>query len=69
MGPADLDDVLEGFLFGPERLIEGFHGGEQFFFDEQDADHMQSRREGIVRALGMIDVVIGMDVQVLALGL
>ena len=23
VGPADLDDVLESFLFGPERLIEG----------------------------------------------
>ena len=69
MGPADFDDVLEGFLFGPECLVEGFHGREQFLFDEQDADHMQACREGIVRALGMIDVVIGMDVQVLALGL
>ena len=68
VGPADFDDVLEGFLFGPECLVEGFHGREQFLFDEQDADHMQACREGIVRALGMIDVVIGMDIQVLALG-
>ena len=68
VGPANLDDVLEGFLFDPECLINGFHGREQFLFDEHDADHMQACREGIVRALGMIDVVIGMDIQVLALG-
>ena len=61
MGAADFYDILKGFLFVMERLIDGIHGREQLLFNEQDTGHVKACREGIVRTLGMVDVVIGMD--------
>ena len=66
---ADLDDILEFDFFGMEGVIKGIHSREEAPFDEQDAGHVQARRESVVRALGMVDVVVGMDIEFLALGL
>ena len=48
-----------------QGAVEGIYSREEALFDEQYTCHVQARRKRIIRALGMVDVVVWMDLRFL----
>ena len=67
MGAADFNDVGVFFRLGVERMVQRVHGREQLTLDEQERRYVERRREYIVGALRMVDVVVRMNVDVFSL--
>ena len=61
VGAADFDDVGESLGFGVERVAEFADGGKQFVHDDLGRGDGHGGREGVVRRLRHVDVVVGMD--------
>ena len=61
VGPPSLDHGPERLLAGHERGVEGLEGGQQPFLDGDGGRQLQRSRDGVVRALAAVDVVVRMD--------
>ncbi|MDF9866291.1 hypothetical protein M2437_005273 [Methylorubrum pseudosasae] len=60
MGAPDLDDVLPRLRLRGDAVPQLGDGGRQPLPDRDRGGHVHRRREGVVRRLGHVDVVIGM---------
>ena len=63
VGAADLDDILILLFQTPQGIRQAVQGRIDIIPDGQNSRHIHGCREGIVGALGHIDMVIGMDLQ------
>ena len=60
VGAADLDDVIEGFRLGHERISQLLDRGNQFVMQCRDGRDVHRGREHVVRGLALVDIVVGM---------
>ncbi len=67
LGAAHLQDVAELLGLGGEGVAQHGHGGEQFPHG-RDGGHLDRRRVDVVGGLAEIDVLVRMQVAVVALG-
>ena len=67
MGAANLNDAGIFFRLGVERMVQRVHGREQLILDEQERRYVERRREYVVGALRMVDVIVRMNVDVFSL--
>jgi hypothetical protein len=61
MSPANLDDVLELVLLLLHGSVKFFEGGQELLGDLDDSRDVHGGGEGIVRGLGHVDVIVGVD--------
>ena len=61
MGPPDLDDLGELAGLVVERVPQLLQGGEEPVLDLLGGGDVHGRREGVVRRLAHVDVIVGMD--------
>ena len=61
MRPSNLDDVFKLFSFRFERLMELFERGKEGISNLHDRGDVHGSREGVVRGLGHVDVVVRMN--------
>ena len=60
VGTANLDDVIEGFRLGHERISQLLDRGNQFVMQCRDGRDVHRGREHVVRGLALVDIVVGM---------
>ena len=58
---TDLDDLVESLCLGVEGISQLGQGRDEILADLKDGSNVHGSREGIVRALAHVNVVIGMD--------
>ncbi len=61
VGAADLDDIGEGNRLGSQRFAQCLQSRQKPLRDLPAGRDMHGRREGVVRGLAAIDVVVGMN--------
>ena len=61
MRAADLDDLVPLLRLAVEHFVKACQRGDQLRLDRDANGNMDRGREGVVRALPHVDVVVGMD--------